>query len=168
VTIFNPEHLFEQADRLVSPSTGRPRQADVRRAISAAYYGIFHAMISMAVDQFVGSTNRDKSHYALADRSVSHTRLREVCNEVQKPTPSSRYRPYVPPTGFGAHLIAVAEAIVELQEKRHSADYDVAIRVSRSDAEVAIAAARAVLKRFDQANAAERLAFLSLLLFSPR
>jgi uncharacterized protein (UPF0332 family) len=168
VAIFNPDHLFEQAEELIMPQSGRPRQADIRRAISAAYYGIFHATITKAVDQFVGATNRDKGHYSLVYRSVSHSRLRELCNEVQKPTLSNKYRPYVPPAGLGPHIVAVAEAIVELQEKRHSADYDVAIRMNRSDAALAISTARAALERFGKASQQEQLAFLSLLLFSPR
>jgi uncharacterized protein (UPF0332 family) len=168
VAIFNPDHLFEQADKLITPQSGRPRQADIRRAISAAYYGIFHATITKAVDQFVGATNRDRSHYSLVYRSVSHSRLRELCNEVQKSTLSNRYRPYVPLAELGPHIVAVAEAIVELQEKRHSADYDVAIRMNRSDAALAISTARAALERFGKASQQEQLAFLSLLLFSPR
>lgn len=168
MAIFNPDHLFEQADKLITPQVGRLRQSDIRRAISAAYYGIFHATITKAVDQFVGATNRDKSHYGLVYRSVSHSRLRELCTEVQKSILSNRYRPYVPSTGSGPHIVAVAEAIVELQEKRHSADYDVMVRMNRSDAALAIATARAALGRFDKASQQEQLAFLSLLLFSPR
>jgi hypothetical protein len=38
VAIFNSDHLFEQADKLIVSQAGRPRQADIRRAISAAYY----------------------------------------------------------------------------------------------------------------------------------
>lgn len=168
MAIFNPDHLFEQADKLITPQVGRPRQADIRRAISAAYYGVFHAATTMAVDQFVGATNRDESRYGLAYRSVDHRWLQELCKEVQKPTLSSRFRTYAPPEGFGANISAFAEAVVELQEKRHSADYDVMVRMNRSDAALAIATARAALGRLDQASQQERLAFLSLLLFSPR
>lgn len=168
MAILNPEHLFEQADKLIAPPVGRPRQADIRRAISAAYYGIFHGVITKAVDQFVGITNRDKAHYGLAYRSLSHSRLREVCNGIQKSTPPSKYRPYVPVAGFGSDIIALADAVEVLQEKRHPADYDVMIRMNRSDAAVAIATARAALARLDKAPQQEQLAFLSLLLFSPR
>jgi hypothetical protein len=168
VAIFNSDHLFEQADKLIVSQAGRPRQADIRRAISAAYYGLFHAIVAKAVDQFVGATNRDKSHYGLAYRSVSHSRLREVCNEVQKSTQSNKYRPYIPTTGFGSNIIAFAEAALELQERRHSADYDVMVSMTRSDAALAVATARAALGGFDQSSHQEQLAFLSLLLFSPR
>ena len=168
MAILNPDHLFEQASKLISARAGRPRQADIRRAISAAYYAIFHATITGAVDQFVGVTNRDRSRYGLVYRSVSHAWLRDLCKEVQKPTLSSRFKPYAPSAGFGSNITAFAAAVVELQEKRHSADYDVMIRVNRSDAALAIATARAALKRFGKASRTRRLAFLSLLLFQPR
>lgn len=168
MAILNPDHLFEQASKLISAQAGRPRQADIRRAISAAYYAIFHATITGAVDQFVGVTNRDRSRYGLVYRSVSHAWLRDLCKEVQKPALSNRFKPYAPSTGFGPNITTFAAAVVELQEKRHSADYDVMIRVNRSDAALAIATAQAALKRFSKASRTRRLAFLSLLLFPPR
>ena len=97
MAILNPDHLFEQADKLITPQTGRPRQVDIRRAISAAY-------------QFVRLTNRDESRYGLLYRSVDHKWLRELCKEVQKSTPSSNFRPYTPPGGFGADIAAFAAA----------------------------------------------------------
>lgn len=58
--------------------------------------------------------------------------------------------------------------ILELQRKRHSADYDPSIRVKSSDAQLAVQAARNALSRFNAAGALERESFLSLLLFNPR
>ena len=172
MAILNPDHLFEQAEELISPRAGRPRQVDVRRAISAAYYAIFHAIITAATDQFVGVTNRDESRYGLVYRSVDHRWLRELCTEVQKQTLTSKFKPYAPFGGFGANIAAFAAAVVELQVKRHAADYaadyDVMTRINRSDAAPAIAGARAALGQFDKASQQDRLAFLSLLLFAPR
>ena len=55
----NPEHLFEQAEALVvPPEAGPPRQVDIRRSISAAYYGVSHAIAAAAADEFVGKTKR--------------------------------------------------------------------------------------------------------------
>jgi uncharacterized protein (UPF0332 family) len=168
VAILNPEHLFEQAEKLITPQAGRPRQVGIRRSISAAYYAIFHATITAAADKFVGVSNRGNSRYGLVYRSVSHVWLRDLCKEVQKQTLPNKFRSFVPNTGFGRNIVAFAEMAVELQEKRHSADYDVMIRINRSDAVVAIATARAALKRFQKANKTRRVAFLSLLLFPPR
>lgn len=168
MAILNPDHLFEQAEKLISPPAGRPRQVDVRRAISAAYYAIFHATITAAIDQFIGVTNRDQSRYGLAYRSVNHAWLRDLCKELQKSTLSNRFKSYSPVQGFDPNITEFAAVVVELQEKRHSADYDVMTRMNRSDAAVAIATARAALNRFVTASEPQRSAFLSLLVFPPR
>lgn len=65
-------------------------------------------------------------------------------------------------------VVAFAAAAVDLQEKRHFADYDVMIRMNRSDAVLAISTAPAALARFNGAGQVDKLAFLSLLLFQPR
>jgi hypothetical protein len=168
VAVLNPDHLFEQASKLITIQIGPPRQVDIRRAISAAYYAMFHATITAAADQFIGVTNRDRSRYGLVYRSVSHAWLRELCKEVQKPTLSNKFKPHAPSNGFGANITAFAKAVVELQEKRHAADYDVMIRMNKSDAIVAINTAKAALRRFNQANKTRRVAYLSVLLFPPR
>jgi hypothetical protein len=121
VAVLNPSHLFEQANKLVAIQVGPPRQVDIRRAISAAYYATFHATM-----------------------------------------------PHAPSNGFGLDITAFAAAVVELQEKRHAADYDVMIRMNKSDAVLAISTAKAALRRFNKASKARRLAYLSVLLFPPR
>jgi hypothetical protein len=55
VAILNPEHLFDQADALILGGIGRPRQTDIRRAISASYYGLFHALVTAAADLVIGA-----------------------------------------------------------------------------------------------------------------
>src|ERR1700676_3334710 len=57
--VLDPNHLFEQANKLITIQVGPPRQVDIRRAISAAYYATFHATITAAADQFIGVTSRD-------------------------------------------------------------------------------------------------------------
>src|SRR3984893_89256 len=94
VAILNPEHLFEQAALLIVRSQGRPRQVDIRRAISAAYYGIFHAIITAAADEFVGGINRTRRRYGLVYRSVGHAWLRDLCKEVQKQTLPQKFKAY--------------------------------------------------------------------------
>jgi uncharacterized protein (UPF0332 family) len=168
VAVLNPNHLFEQASKLIASQAGPPRQVDIRRAISAAYYATFHATITAAADQFVGVTSRDTSQYGLVYRSVSHAWLRDLCREVQKTTLPNKLKPYAPINGFGSNIAAFAAAVVELQEKRHAADYDVMIRMNKSDAILAISTAKAALRRFEKASKARRVAYLSLLLFSPR
>jgi hypothetical protein len=165
----NPVHLLEQADRLISPPRGgAPRQTDLRRAISSAYYAVFHAVIAEAADSVVGRTHRESPRYALAYRSGDHRALMKLCDDIRKTTLPKRYDNYSPKDGFGADLVALATAVADLQEKRHSAEYDPLFRVSSSDAVSAVATARVALQRFGSASRASKKDFLFLLIFSSR
>src|SRR5262249_29408591 len=80
VAILNPDHLFEQADKLIAPPPhGPPRQVDLRRAISSAYYGVFHAVLAAVANSFIGSTKQSTSLYSLVYRSIDHHALRNLC-----------------------------------------------------------------------------------------
>jgi hypothetical protein len=162
---------LEQADRLIAPPGRASRQADLRRAISSAYYGLFHAILAEAADEFIGKTKRQTARYELVYRSVDHKSLRRLCEDVTKatlPAKYARYARYAPAGGFGPDLIALATAVIDLQEKRHSADYDPLFHVSVSDAVLVVATGRAALARFRGANRTRKRAFLALLVFSPR
>jgi hypothetical protein len=137
---------------------------DLRRAISSAYYGLFHFTLTSLADEFVGVTERATSRYVLVYRSIDHRTLREVCSEVQKPNPPQRYAPYFPSNGFGPNIQAFATVAVELQE----ADYNPQPRFRTSDAKLAIATARSAVRRFQRAHVERRKAFLTLLLCPPR
>jgi len=168
LAILNPEHLFDQADELAARGIGRPRQTDIRRAISASYYGLFHAAVAAAADLVIGQSNRDQPRYGLVYRSVDHHTLRELCRDVQKQTLPEKYKPYAPKGGFGTDIKAFATAVLDLQQKRHTADYDPMAQMKQSDAILVIGTARAALIRFQNANVDERTIFLTLLLFEPR
>lgn len=169
MAILNPDHLLDQADRLIAPpGGGAPRQADLRRAISNAYYAVFHVVVAQAADDFIGRTHRASPRYALVYRSIDHKSLRKLCEDVKKTPLPAKYSNYSPRGGFGPDLIALANAVVDLQEKRHLADYDTLFRVKMSDAVLAVATGRTALDRFRNANRTSRKAFLSLLVFSPR
>jgi len=99
---------------------------------------------------------------------ASHGALRRLCAEAIKPQLVPKYIPHAPPGGFGTEIQAFAQGTLELQEKRHSADYDPSIRFNTSDAVLVIDVARTALAQFDSASAESREAFLGLLLFQPR
>jgi hypothetical protein len=165
----DPEHLFKQAEKLVQPPpAGPPLQVDVRRAVSAAYYAVFHALLTAAADEFVGKTKHADAEYVLAYRSINHAALRKLCDGLKSASPPLRLAQHAPPNGFGADIQALAVAVIDLQEKRHSADYDPSMRVRTADALLAIRTGRRALARFDAAAPEVRKRFLALLLFSPR
>ncbi len=165
----NPEHLFEQAEKLIQPPpAGPPRQVDLRRAISAAYYAIFHALLTAVADELIGKTKRNTLEYGLAYRALDHRRLLDLCSDVKKPDLPKKIRPYAPAGGFGPEIQALATAVVELQEKRHSADYDPMGRVKTADALLAIRTGKSAVARLQRSKDAERKRFLTLLTFPPR
>ena len=168
MTIPNVDHLLDQAERLIT-ATGRgaPRQVDLRRAISNAYYALFHAVSIAGADEIVGRAKQSEPLYALVYRSIDHRALRQLCEDLVKSTLPARYSRYVP-GGFPVLGIGVfAFAMVDLQVKRHSADYDPMIRLSVLDARMAIRTARRALTLFRMVRR-DRRVFLMLLLFPPR
>jgi hypothetical protein len=118
MTLLNPEHLFEQADQLAAPpANGAPRQANLKRAVSTAYYALFHAILTDVADQLVGKGQRHTLQYSLVYRKVQHRDLTELCKNIVKQTLSDNYKPYEPHGGFGSDLLAVAKTLTDLQEK---------------------------------------------------
>ena len=167
--ILSPIHLFEQADKLVeAPPAGPPRQVDLRRALSSSYCAIFHLTLTALADEFVGAAHRSTHRYALMHRSVDHRAIKDLCSVISQGKPPAKYVPYLPANGFGRQLLTFASAFIDLQDKRHRADYDVSARYRTLDARLAITTGRSALVDFAGADAAERRMFLTLLLCRPR
>ena len=60
-----PEDLIRIAESLASGRAGnlagRPRQAELRRAVSAAYYALFHTLANSCADLLVGTMSANRS-----------------------------------------------------------------------------------------------------------
>jgi hypothetical protein len=169
VAIPTPEHYLEQAEALLSLYSGRKaRQTELRRAVSAAYYAVFHFTLAQAADLHVGVVYRATPRYTLVYRSIAHARLRDVCVEVTKTTQSAAMRASLSGVLFGTELRKFSRFTIDLQEERHAADYDPGAVLSKGRALSAIAAARSAGDAFLAASLAEREIFLTLLLCSPR
>ena len=165
----NPNHLLEQADKLIAaPRAGPPRQVDLRRAISSACHALFHLTLTTLADEVIGALHRNTERYALVHRSVEHRAIKDLCLVLSRRTPLPKYAPYMPAGGFGHELLTFAGAFVALQNERHRADYDVAARYRTLHARLAIAKSRGGVAAFKAADAAERKSFLILLLCQPR
>jgi hypothetical protein len=159
----DPEHLFEQADALAASAVDR--QTDLRRAVSAAYYGLFHFTLTAAADMVAGSDTRSSSRYSLVYRSVDHSRLRSLCSQVIGTRPQNL--PLVLSAGFGT-IAQFARIAGYLYELRNLADYDPSRDFTPDEARVAISEARHAIKWFQQGSAEQQQAFLTLLLFRSR
>jgi hypothetical protein len=165
----NPDHLLELATRLASPGgPGAPRQADLKRAVSSAYYAVFHAVMRRAADEFVGSGSVGTTAHLLASRAVDHRALRELCEQIVKPTPKAKLQRLIPEGGFGPELQAFARAVLTLQPKRLDADYDPGSRFRVAGVMSDIATARQGIQQLNSAPAERLRVFLAILLFNLR
>jgi len=169
VSILDPDDLIRQAAKLIRPPPkGPPLQVDLRRAISAAYYSVFHATLIAAADELVGRKYRVSPHYALVYRSIDHRAFKTFCELARRSPLPLKYQAYGPQGGFHADIQGFASAAAALQDSRHEADYDPRRRFRTSDAALALNTARAALTHWEAAPNQQRRSFLMLLLFPPR
>jgi hypothetical protein len=158
-----PDHLFDQADHLTSGVPSRP--TDLRRAISNAYYGLFHFAITAAADMVLGAANQATARYALVYRSVDHAHLRNLCDQVRATNPQKVA--LVPVGGFGS-IADFARITLNLYELRILADYDPSRLFTPNEVRLAVSDAREAIKWFQQGTAEQQQTFLTMLLFKKR
>lgn len=158
--MIDPNQLLDVAAELATaPRRGAPRQAKLRRAVSTAYYALFHSLVSAASDLLVGQNERTSPRYLVVYRSFEHGKMKEVCRQISQGNLRNQ---------FGAQLQECAAAFVELQESRHGADYDPTIRIPLSDARAAISKANDAIEKLNASPNGERFFFLTILHFKPR
>jgi hypothetical protein len=121
------DDLLEQARHLVGYEPRRPRQASLRRAISAAYYAAFHLLLDAAGRAFVPGASR-AAERELLRRSIDHGSMKAACQE------RSWWPRPVPPD-----LEIVLRLFPQLQDARQKADYALHGLVTRADTLAVIA-----------------------------
>lgn len=118
-----PEDLLEQAQHLAQREPKRPKQASLRRAVSSAYYALFHLLISETVKNW----KRPKERYTLA-RMFEHMAMGKVCTKKRDDLRAYFNANPQPPAGpeydRNKHLLAVTETFADMLQHRHTADYD--------------------------------------------
>lgn len=157
--------LIEQAEHLVRREPKKPKQASLRRAVSAAYYALFHELVSDAALKFV--PNDPPSLRLKVRRVLGHGEMNAVCEQFAKPSAGS-FSPLVS-TPLESEIARVAAAFVDLQENRHRADYDVSEPIDRLDADFLVKKARTALRDWRSVRHAPNAnVFLGALLFHSR
>ncbi len=77
-----PRDLIITARRTVGQGRkGKPRQSDLKRALSTAYYAMFHALCRNCADCLVGKTNanRSLSAWTQAYQAMEHGHAKNQC-----------------------------------------------------------------------------------------
>ena len=147
--------LLTVADRLCEGlGTGPVRQAAFRRAISTAYYAVFHALCTACADGLVGWSRQDlvADVYRALDHGVARRKLL---------TPAA--------TGLSSDFARFGLSFQDLQSRRHAADYaPPSFVVTRLDAEAAVAQARDAVAIIAGLSAEQRTKLAILLVVAQR
>lgn len=163
-----PNDLLEQARHLANREPKRPRQASLRRAVSTAYYALFH-LLGM---ELAKNWKRVAERSTLA-RMLEHGTMANVCDtKSKKLTKHFSQRP-APPVNHELrvlrHLNVIAETFVQMYQHRQIADYDNSRKWSRTDVLQKIDSVESAFRSWHEIrNEAEAQNFLVTLLLKER
>jgi uncharacterized protein (UPF0332 family) len=125
-----PLDLLEQAHHLANREPKRPKQASLRRAVSTAYYALFHILTS----ETAKNRKRPAERHTVA-RMLEHTPMGKVCST--KRDELNAYFNTHPPASRELdvlkHLHLVAGTFVQMLQHRHTADYNGAVKWTRDE-----------------------------------
>jgi hypothetical protein len=134
-----PSDFLRTARLLVEADARKPQQVNLRRACSSTYYALFHALCATCARMLVGpqGTKRAWSHVY---RALDHKDIRENCAR----------KAFI--VRFPNAVQDFASMLVQMQIRRHQADYDPAMQFYRSTVAADIEQAAAVMAAFHRAN----------------
>ena len=145
----NPHDLLRIARQLAQgPSRGRPREANLRRAVSATYYALFHALANCCANRLAGTTRASRSQQAWRQvyRALEHGYVKHQCNQpiMQK---------------FPTEIQDFGDQFVDMQKQRHLADYDPVATFTRSEVLQLIEETEKTIKQFELTTPGDQRAF---------
>lgn len=110
------DDLLTQALKLIDENPASPKQASIRRAVSAAYYAVFHLLIAESTSYW------NKAHLQAAlGRAFDHQTMKAASRGVANPA-TSPFAGENPATVAALRFVGLTFA--QLQEQRHFADYN--------------------------------------------
>ena len=155
----NPETLIWIARHLARiDSSEMPINDELRKAISCAYYALFHALCNCVADQWTGFDKelRGSDAWVQAYRLLEHGKIKAACIKVC----SSEI--------FSEDLKDVAQVFLIVLSMRHGADYNPRSLISLKEAVETINTVEEAIRKLMNADAKDRMAFISFLAFPHR
>lgn len=158
-----PKDLLDQATHLATREPKRPKQASLRRAVSSAYYAVFHLLVDSGARFLVRGNDRADLRLAVA-RAFDHSEMKSAANAFHGGTVPSVLERAVPGP-IHPNLKFVCRAFLDLQQARHEADYDLTRVFTRGEVLNLVAMAEESFPRWKAvAGSPEGDAFLVMLL----
>jgi hypothetical protein len=121
--------LLEQANQLAKLDTNRPKQANLRRAVSAAYYALFHLLASEASALYA----LEFSMAARINRTLNHSDMKKASSMIANDRLPRALQSAAGGYSTPPDLKVVTNAFVSLQQARHEADYDLSRTFRRQE-----------------------------------
>ena len=137
--------------------------------MSAAYYALFHYLTDAIAAQTAGGNKKLRLRIA---RSFSHGVLKETCTAITAANKGGWAKPQSKIAGLfdlplEPEIATAADSFVQLQEARHSADYDLAEPLTRVDVQQSIEQARAAIASLESVRTRPNLSrFYAALAFA--
>lgn len=75
------QQLLLQARMLAKHEPQKPKQASLRRSISASYYALFHFLIEETTRQIIGAAHEHAQFRHFAARAFVHGKMKTACEE---------------------------------------------------------------------------------------
>jgi hypothetical protein len=145
-----------------------PSDAQLRRAVSSAYYALFHRVVRAGAQRFMGPGTEARPGYNLIYRGFTHSRLKDVCKRLDITPLAPRMQEQLGRQSVGQDMRDFASGFVALQELRELADYDSQTVFRPSDAIGSVEAADLALLAFDRTAPEEQADVLALMLVNSR
>lgn len=162
--------LLAQAKQLVALDPGRPRQVSLRRAVSSAYYALFHRLIAFSVQNVLGAAARAGPIGLEMSRWFDHGRMKTVSAWFSRrgsiPPRVASLLGYASGSAVPQDLNNVAATLTHLQEERHRADYDLSYRLSRTQATQLVAQVEVAFQQLESVAADPVTKLFGLLLLT--
>lgn len=159
---------FLAVARLLSASGTSPSDAQLRRAVSTAYYALFHTVLQAAARRFMGPKQESSAGYALIYRSFDHRQIRTVCEALNVHTLKDSLKRQLGRSAVSPDMRNFANAFSLLQDARHLADYDPAAIFLLTDVFSLIGSADAAIEAFERVASVEQADVLALMLVKVR
>ena len=107
----------------------KPKQANLRRAVSAAYYAVFHLLVDEACRIQIGAQHHQSPFRQVLGRAFAHGVMKEACRSFGGGTLKKSVAKGLPASfTIPGEILKLAETFIDLQDKRHLADYDLTER----------------------------------------
>lgn len=155
----HPERLLAQALHLARRDRFRPEQVNLRRAVSSAYYALFHGLIEAACVRLAGPGRNEQELRRVLARTFTHGEMQRASRAfAQGPNGLTiGLRRALGEAEVSAALRELAQLFHRLQDDRLEADYDPSVHWRRGDVLVQIKSVAASLEYLHRERSARDL-----------